>query len=344
MCMKNGQANDSLSDEHLDAYLANQAGEGEVAEVRAYLTESRVGVENALKHVSAVYAETDRAVTNASGLYDPQPLWNRVFSKLNASDTPSLGTNGRGSRDRKRTLWRGIVYGAVASGLMALLAIGTLSTWPGRESVYGRLSSTYATGNGENATITLPDGSVVQLNVASRVDVPADFAMGNRTIRLVGEAVFSVTHHSGSPFTVIAGPSTTRVLGTNFLVRFYPTDTIATVAVRDGKVAVASTILTASQQTSVSAYGVSAVRPMDPSVFAFEWETLVLKRTRLRDAIVELNRWYDADIRLTDLALGNEWIEGEFVKGSLSDLTEQFASSFGVKVVRDGKTVTLSRR
>jgi ferric-dicitrate binding protein FerR (iron transport regulator) len=105
--------------------------------------------------------------------------------------------------------------------------------------------ATYATANGERGAVTLTDGSTVILNAASRLDVPANYSSGNRTVRLIGEGLFTVSSHAGHPFTVISGLTKTRVLGTSFVVRHYGTDTTVMVAVRTGKVSVGTTVVTA---------------------------------------------------------------------------------------------------
>ncbi|HXC26062.1 MAG TPA: FecR domain-containing protein, partial [Gemmatimonadaceae bacterium] len=101
-------------------------------------------------------------------------------------------------------------------------------------------ASIYTTGNAQRANITLPDGSTVALNVASRLEVPADYMTGDHTVHLVGEGLFTVVRHESTPFAVEAGTTTTRVLGTRFVVRHYPSDSATMVAVQDGKVAVRS--------------------------------------------------------------------------------------------------------
>ncbi len=203
---------------------------------------------------------------------------------------------------------------------------------------------TYTTGKGERATITLPDGSTILMNVASRIDVPANYAAGNRTIQLSGEGLFTVAHHEHAPFTVVAGTSTTRVLGTSFIVRHYPTDTAATVAVRDGKVAVGSVILTSAQQVTVGMHGIGSVQPVDFDLFGFATGVMTLKRMSLVEAIPELNRWYDVAIHLADPTLDQERIEGQFARGSVAELGEFLEWTFGFRVVRAGRELTLYRK
>ena len=206
--------------------------------------------------------------------------------------------------------------------------------------------STYTTSNGERANITLPDGSHVILNVASQLDVPADYAMGNHAVHLVGEALITTLHHDATPLTVYAGPVTVRVLGTTFLVRHYATDSGTTVAVRDGKVAVhlgtsQPTVLTSARQMFVSQARSGHVQMADVSQFSFATGLLSLRGVPLPKAIPELNRWYDADIRLADSSLSAQNFTGDCAAGSLADLTEILQATYNVRVVRHGRVVTL---
>ncbi len=205
--------------------------------------------------------------------------------------------------------------------------------------------SIYATANGERATVTLPDGSVAVLNVASRIEVPADYSGARRTVKLSGEALFTVTHAAGAPFTVIAGPSTTRVLGTKFSVRYYAADSNAVVAVREGKVAVQSVILTAGQQVAVGQGGSGIVQHADSTRFSFASGALVLNGIPLWQAIPELNRWYNAEIRLANTTLAERRITGGFHAGSLADFAAILELTFpDIQVVRAGRILTIVSR
>ena len=73
----------------------------------------------------------------------------------------------------------------------------------------------YHTGVGEQRVVTLEDGSTIQLNTDTAVDVT--FSENKRDIRLLqGEAAFTVTSDPGRPFTVRSESLDTRALGTFF--------------------------------------------------------------------------------------------------------------------------------
>ena len=243
---------------------------------------------------------------------------------------------------RPQTLWASLTAAVVA--IAAVIVIGWDLVGHRMTSQPSAAVSTYATNNAQRADIILPDGNTVLLNVASRLDVPADYLTGNHNLRLSGQALFTVVHHDRTPFTVIAGTTTSRVLGTSFTMRHYSTDTSVTVAVRDGKVGVRSTVLTASQQVDISPTGRARIRSAMPSQFAFTTGVLTIEGVTLRDAVAELDRWYDTDIRLGSPSLGDQHLTGTLPAGSLADLTALLELTFDVRVVREGRVLTLYAR
>jgi transmembrane sensor len=86
--------------------------------------------------------------------------------------------------------------------------------------------------------VHLPDGSTVLLNRHSRLEYPIAFTGSTREVRLTGEAYFDISRRLGQPFLVHSGRLTTRVLGTAFNVRAYPSDKSIEVTVTEGKVQV----------------------------------------------------------------------------------------------------------
>jgi len=65
-------------------------------------------------------------------------------------------------------------------------------------------------------TITLPDGSIVQLFKNSAIRFKQPFVQQKREIMLEGHASFDVTRNQRKPFIVYAGATATTVLGTTF--------------------------------------------------------------------------------------------------------------------------------
>jgi transmembrane sensor len=95
----------------------------------------------------------------------------------------------------------------------------------------------YTTDIGERRSITLADGSTVDLNARSRLRI--EFTKGERRVLLLdGQALFQVSKDKNRPFIVSSGNATVRAVGTQFDVNRKASGT--TVTVLEGRVAVYS--------------------------------------------------------------------------------------------------------
>jgi transmembrane sensor len=185
--------------------------------------------------------------------------------------------------------------GLVAACLVVTLWVG--NQWLNRDGVQQRL---YATQVGETRTISLADGSQVQLNTNSELRV--SFSRGERRTELLrGEAYFDVARQTSRPFTVAAGSANVRVLGTEFNVERNADNTRVsvtggTVSVSEAKAARGlhpeSVKLSKNQKVSVSSAGISAVNATSAEQ-ALDWTrgVLVFDQTPLAEALEELNRY-----------------------------------------------------
>lgn len=357
--MQRTDANGTMGDdwspdqEMLDRYLTGESPAVERARLAAWLERHP----SAAERLAAVQAAT-HSDGRETATIDVERLRERFWTLIAAVDEghpvlPAPGSTKQTGPVRTRTTNRapGMFEPAMAAparsyaARVAIAAVILIVGWLGVTHQLARRRSpameTYATANGQRATITLTDGTIVTLNVASRLQVPADYPAGDRTVRLMGEAMFTVPNHSGNPFVVLSGPTVTRVLGTSFMVRRYSTDTTTTVAVQTGKVAVDRTVVTQNQMIAVGSRGAGSTSVADPSDFGFVQGVLTLRAMSLREAIPELDRWYDADLRLGDARLGTKPVEGKVTAGSLADLVELLSVTLDARVVRDGRVLIL---
>ena len=160
----------------------------------------------------------------------------------------------------------------------------------------------YETAPGEIRAITLADGSRIDLDAASRVEVRLAPAL--RSVALVrGEAAFDVSHDPARPFTVAVGDRTVRVLGTEFnIVRQSGT---MRVTVRRGVVAVAGAggtehRLTPGQQLEHQEGSPHAVVTLVSADDAFAWKhgVLVYRDRPLADVAADLSRHSKVPVRV----------------------------------------------
>lgn len=241
---------------------------------------------------------------------------------------------------------------AVSSVLVCLGLIGIADGWFGnggwnrageifQSSESGATPAVFATEKGNQATVNLPDGSSVLLNVASRLVVDPEFGRKNRRVELDGEAYFIVDQSSGEPFVVRTGEVATKVLGTEFSVRAYD-DTDISIAVQSGRVSVDTAVVNSSEVVSVR--GNELIRDSSESIAnytAFSQGKLVIESKPLKEAIPDINRWYNVDVILESPSLGDELIDAVLSQGSLENLIVILEKSFGATIHVEGRRLTV---
>lgn len=270
---------------------------------------------------------------------DGAPASRRVFSS--SARLPRLeGTHGGVTRRPSRMVW-GVAAAAVA---VAAIGVGLRShshATSGRTAVRA-----YATAAGQQAAITLTDGSRVTLGPASRLHVEEPFGGTARRVTLVGEAYFDVAASAESPFVVHTGAVTTRVLGTRFDVRHYPTDSVVQVAVLVGKVSAGGRrtplILTAGTVGRVTDTTATGTVVSDISTYA-DWTTgrLVFNDASAATMLAAVGRWYGYEFRLADSTLAGRRFKAVFNIAAREKTLAAPAALLNVTMTVNGSTITL---
>lgn len=193
-----------------------------------------------------------------------------------------------------------------------LLAVGlTVQNTPWLD----RLRADYATGTGESRTIELADGSHLQLNTDSAVQIR--MSAGERQIRLLrGEGFFDVTKDPTRPFVVQSGDGWVKVVGTQFGVA--RRDAQTRVQVAQGKVEVsagkgAPVYLEPGRAVEYQDEQLAEVHGFDPaSGFAWRQRQLVFRQQPLSEVVTELNRYWPGKTLVLGDALRNRVVSGVF--------------------------------
>ncbi len=113
----------------------------------------------------------------------------------------------------RRHWLRALPYAAAA---MLVLGVGAGGYhWWQQQATF---NENYASQRGQRLAIDLPDGSRLQLDTATRIQVA--LYRQRREVRLLqGAALFTVQARQGQPFDVVSGPLRVTVVGTQFSVR-----------------------------------------------------------------------------------------------------------------------------
>lgn len=231
-------------------------------------------------------------------------------------------------------------------GLAALAACLVAAVWlQGQAGVH-----VYATGPGERRVVALQDGSRLDLNTRSRLEVR--ISARQRQVRLVeGEALFTVaTRPDRQPFTVDAGAASIRVTGTQFNVRRTIDQT--RIDLLEGHVEVRGrrdappARLSAGQAVRVSDSGDLAIG--EPADFARvrDWRAgrVTLSRTRLDAAVADINRYAAKPVALAQPALGDLTVDGVFEARDTRAFARAVATLHGLTLHEEGDRFLLSER
>ncbi len=194
----------------------------------------------------------------------------------------------------------------------------------------------YRTAVGERRTVTLQDGSQIELGTAAAVDVV--FSERERRIKLLaGEAFFTVTKDPKRPFVVAARNGEVKVLGTAFDVKIRDGVTVAVAehTVQVGTTASQPVSLTEGRAVYYDATGISAVTAADlDTIQAWRQDQLVFRDVPLNDVLAELQRYRYGHITLLDKSLGQRRVTAVFDARRTDAALDTIAQSLSLQIYR----------
>jgi transmembrane sensor len=207
---------------------------------------------------------------------------------------------------------------------------------------------TYDTAIGETRRLAMEDGSVVEMNTNSEVNVA--YSDHSRDIYLAhGEGNFTVAKNKSRPFIVHAGDTTVTAVGTAFSVDATRPDQLR-VAVSEGTVAVRHgarepayvtamqvlTVPTGEQQKEEAPQLVVATAEQIDKHLAWRKGMLVFSGESLSEAAAQFNRYNQRQISVTPrAAAAAQRVGGVFQTRDVEGFAHATAASFGLTVNQD---------
>lgn len=249
------------------------------------------------------------------------------------------------TRRERRPMLR---YAVAASVLAVALGLGLFSGL----NHPGGYRAEFATALGERKHVALPDGSVIDLNSRSRLQVR--FEQDRRVIELAeGEAMFSVAHDTSRPFVVETGNGKVTVTGTRFDVRRDIAQT--RVAVEQGTVKVQGRDaaddqfinLTAGLGTYVDAQGkVAAAYTVNPAeLTAWRGGKLVFNNASLSEVVAEVSRYREKPLTVANPTVASLRLTSVFKSDNTDALLKALPSILpvAVRTLADGSQEIIAK-
>jgi transmembrane sensor len=254
------------------------------------------------------------------------------------------------------------------AAVVAFIALGLAAfVW-----VYMFREPIYVTQIGEQRSITLPDGSTMELNSRSKVRVR--YSEQERALELLeGQALFRVAKNPSRPFIVTSDGTRVRAVGTQFDVNKKREGTVVTVV--EGRVSVltnvpdaridpvtvnvtesmpqlphennagAGILLAAGEQIAVNDKAAEKIQQPDvPRAIAWTQKQLVFKAATLTEVAEEFNRYNQRQLIVQDPELYEFHISGVFASSDPGALLQFLRERAGVDVVERENAIYLTAK
>jgi len=233
---------------------------------------------------------------------------------------------------------------SAAAAAVVLAAVGAAAIFSDDRS------QTFATEVGARKTLTLADGSQIELNTDTSLRLSPD----KRTVWLEkGEAYFQITHDETRPFSVNVGDHRVIDLGTKFVIRHDSRNT--RVSLIEGRAEVrgddaatqAKPVVLTPGDVAVASSGVISVerRPSRELSAELGWRRglLIFYHTSLAEAAVEFNRYNSTKLIIADDGVAQRRINGTFLANNVEVFGNVAKAALGLHVRNEENRIVISQ-
>jgi transmembrane sensor len=233
---------------------------------------------------------------------------------------------------RRNVLALGGAGGLMAAGLGAFAVLGA--------------GARYQTDIGEIRRVPLKDGSVVDINTASAVDVTLRGRHRDVTLRQ-GEAWFQVAKDPSRPFVVSAGEAHFRAVGTAFSVRKLDgrAELLVTEGVVEARLREGEGVQVPAGSRIVVGLGLPLQVLTEPDQIerALAWRSgqISLDGLTLGQAAAEFNRYNRRPLVVENAALARQQFVGLFRVDDPHSFALAVSATSGAKIVEDDQAIRL---
>ena len=194
------------------------------------------------------------------------------------------------------------------------------------------------TNPGMTTSLTLPDGTKVNLNSESSLVYPESFEGEFRSVRLEGEAFFEVVKNPEKRFVVTTPHNASvEVLGTSFNMEAFKWDSIVSTTLISGKVA----FISKSGQVDIKpgeklVYNIQTNRSdiyqtSGEAEISWKDRMTIFKETDIDEALRMLTKRFNVDFVVSNNKDVKDFFTGSFTNHRLEQILDIFNASSGIK-------------
>lgn len=250
----------------------------------------------------------------------------------------------------KRKSFRGIFRYGIAASLAVVTSLSAYYLSRSKVTESATVYTVHKAAKGKVIMVKLPDSSTIWLNAGSQVSYPKDLHLQKtRTIQLIGEAFFEVSHNEKQPFVVESGSLKTIVYGTSFNVSSYKDSRESAVTVKTGKVGVLLREDSLSKPTMLLpgnqlVYHRDNGRLETANIYTNEvaaWINgdLVFDQVTPKEVFATLERKFDVSFKFNQKDFEGCKLTAKFPNQSLTAILKALSTSLHIKVNEHGKTI-----
>lgn len=238
-----------------------------------------------------------------------------------------------------------------ATVLLPIFILSTLFLYKEKSSQMDE-DMVVSTSEGEKASITLPDGTIINLNEKTRLTYsPENFNKANRIIHFDGEGYFHVSKDREHPFFINARGLQIKVLGTKFNLLARKSAPSAELLLEEGNVSFTSLKMHTSVfikpcQKAIMDRLTGKIRIIDHAdiqkTTAWKRNEMIFVNKSLSYVLQAIKRNYNINIRTTYQDSISDSFTGTIPSTNLNEALEVIEKSYHLKGTIAGKYIILT--
>jgi len=302
---------------------------------------------NKSKENSRYYTELkdlwEASTSNASEIAETEKEWKRFIERV-------------GKRKRKVLFGNNAIFGTwrrVAAILIACVIISSLII-----KISVRTEPTYISSfapKGSVSQMVLPDSTIIYLNAGTEIKYTIDKKSRKREVFLNGEAWFQVTEMKHKPFVVHTQFYDVSVLGTEFNVKAYGSDSKIETTLEKGNVSISPpdilkmdgnvNLMPGEQLTFDRGTNDMIVNKVNTKLFT-SWKDnkLIFINMSLEQLIILIERKYDVAIEVEDNSILDYHYSGTIKNETIFELLDIIKFTMPIRYIIENQKIKISKK